>query len=119
MKRALLILVVILRSAALPLAVRADELQITDYFGLIRAQKDIKDKATVKITVRRSDTEPLDIGFGNPLLVQRTGVSPNIEALEIAPLVYEFPGVATGVWRIRLRNKGLLLDSVEIIDHVR
>lgn len=100
-------------------AAYADDLQITDYYGLIRAQRDIRNKATVKITVRRSETEPLDIGFGNPLLVQRAGVSPNIEAVEVAPSVYEFSGVATGVWRIRLRNKGLLLDSVEIIDHVR
>lgn len=92
----------------------ADELQVTDYLGLTRAQKEIGGKVAVTITVKRNEKEELDVGFGNPLLVQRTGVSPNIEGIEVAPMTYEFRDVSAGVWRIRLRNKGLLLDKVEI-----
>ena len=109
----------LLSTIVLRSTVFADELQVTDYLGLTRAQKEIDGKVSVTITVRRNEKEELDVGFGNPLLVQRTGVSPNIEGVEVAPMTYEFRGVSAGVWRIRLRNKGLLLDKVEILGDVR
>jgi len=91
----------------------SEDLQITDYLGLIRAQRSIKGKAIVSITVKHSDHgEPFDKSV--PLLTQRTGIALDIESVQSSPNQYRFLDVAPGVWRIRLRNKGLLLDNVSI-----
>lgn len=90
-----------------------EDLQITDYLGLIRAQRSIRGKATVVITVRHSEDADLS-DKSVPLLSQRTGVALDIESVQSSPNEYRFLEVSPGVWRIRLRNKGLLLDSVRI-----
>ena len=91
----------------------AEELQITDYLGLIRAQSQIYGKATVSITVRVEDDADL-LDKTVPVLTQRTGIALDIESVQKSRLEYRFENVSAGVWRIRLRNKGLVLDSVTI-----
>lgn len=94
----------------------AEELQITDYFGLVRAQRNVAQKVAVRITVLRNPRVAFDTTDEKPLLNQRTGFAGDIEAVASGPNTYIFPGVSPGVWRIRLRNRAILLDGVEILD---
>ena len=94
----------------------AQELQIADYLGLIRAQRMIHDKVSVRISVISNPRTPFRDSENNPILTQRTGFSGDIEALKVRDNVFVFNGVTPGFWRIRLRNNSLLLNAVEIID---
>jgi hypothetical protein len=93
--------------------VSAEELQVVDHLGLIRAQREITDRADVKISVRLI---PEFVGERDirPLISQKTGISPDIEGVSSGEGWYRFHGVSPGLWRIRLRSKGVLLDSVSI-----
>ncbi len=91
----------------------AEDLQITDYLGLIRAQRSIEGKVAVSITVRRSEDADLS-EKSVPVLTQRTGIALDIVSIQRSTFEYRFENVSAGVWRIRLRNKGLVLDSVTI-----
>lgn len=106
----------VMLGAIVPSAVHSEELQITDYLGLIRAQRSINGKVTVRITTLRSVRNAFDDGANRPVLTQRTGFAGDIEAVESRTDEYLFNGVSAGVWRIRMRNRALLLDKVEILD---
>jgi hypothetical protein len=94
----------------------AEQLQVTDYLGLLRAQKEISGSVVVTITVRYSDNLTSQNISDYPLLVHKTGISSDIESSMQGPNTFIFNDVKPGVWRIRLRNKGLTLDSVIISD---
>ena len=111
--RFLLILFLLLTHSLAVVPLAAEDLQVTDYLGLIRAQRSINAKATVTITVRRSEEESM-LENTAPLLTQRTGIALDIESVQRSSLEYRFENVPPGIWRIRLRNKGLVLDSVVI-----
>lgn len=93
---------------------QAKEVRVVDFQGLVRAVRPVQGTATVFITVRRiGATAPTG---EVPVLNQRNGIAPDIEAVFGAAGEYVFRDVAPGLWRIRLRDPGFGLISVRIED---